>query len=147
MDVSEVLSAAVRKEQAAVELYQKAGAQSEEPAVRELLSDLVAEERRHRALLEGLDPGTVGRFQPAERTDMKIAEYLRDVPSAPTDDLQQTLTWAMKREQEARDFYARMAEAVEPEDVRELFTRLSTMENGHKARLEELYEGMFLREG
>lgn len=147
MDVQEVLDAAIRKEQAACELYSRTAAESPAPGARALLSELAEQERQHREALESLDPASLGAFEPDLRQDLKIAEYLEDRPLDPDAGLQDIVIYAMHREEEARDFYRRMADSAPGEELRELFGKLAAMERGHKGRLEEFYEQRLMGDG
>jgi hypothetical protein len=107
---------------------------------------MAAEEQKHMGLLMGIDPGDLGAFEPEERESLGLAEFLQPRPVSPDARLQEVLVYAMHREQEACAFYARMAERVHDRDLRDLLDKLATMEAGHKARLEEMYESAFLGE-
>ena len=50
---------------------------------------------------------------------------------------------AIQREQEARDFYAEMADMVEDSALKNLFAHLIEQEEKHKQLLEDEYEKMF----
>ena len=53
---------------------------------------------------------------------------------------------AMKREQKAYEFYARMLKVVTNEDVRILFEELAAEELEHKAKIETEYDDVVYRE-
>lgn len=146
MDVKDVLDAAIAKEVGACELYTVTAEATDDPALRALLSDMAAQENHHRELLQGIEPEQCGVFQPEPRQGLKLAEYLEERPLSPDASLQDVMLYAMHREEEAREFYALMADAVGDEQVAQLFRSLATMEHSHKAKLEEQYEDMFLRE-
>lgn len=146
MDVKGAIQMAVDKEQAAFDLYSGLAGMTDVPATRSLLEELAEEERSHRKLLSELDPARIAEFEPEDREDMQITEFLKDVAAPPRGNFQETLIYAMEREQEARDFYGRMAGRAGAPRLHELFEKLATMENTHKARLEELYEDIFMRE-
>jgi rubrerythrin len=146
MDARDILNAAIDDECAAYELYASTASRTDEPAARELLLELAEEEKRHRELLEEVQPALADAFQPESRPDMKLSDHLQERPLSEDSDLQDVVIYAMHREQQARDFYARMSLAMPDRDLSRLFHNLSVMENAHKARLEEFYEQAFLRE-
>jgi rubrerythrin len=146
MDVEEALGVAIEKEIAAYQLYARTAERADDPALKSLLAEMAGQEDRHRELLQGIDPAQCGAFQPEERRDLKMAEYLEKRPLRADAGIQDVVLYAMHREQEAREFYAQMAESVADSEVAGLFRQLSSMENSHKARLEELYEAMFMRD-
>jgi len=146
MDVRDVLNAAIDDECAAYELYASTAGRAGNPAVRSLLLALADEERGHRELLESLDADRIQAFTPEARQDLKVADQLSEKAIREDSDLQDVMIYAMHKEQEAREFYARMSLALPDAELSGLFHKLSVMENTHKARLEELYEEVFLRE-
>jgi len=146
MDKSEVLSLAIEREIAAQQIYETAADRIQEPAGKVLLTELAGQEAEHRAMLESVPPDQAEQFQPDETQDRQIGEYLEPTPLAPDSSLQDVLIYAIKREDDARHFYQTMAKMVEGGDLRELLQKLATMETSHKARLEEFYEDVFLKE-
>ncbi|MHC4591828.1 MAG: ferritin family protein [Planctomycetota bacterium] len=146
MDVKEVLDVAIAKETGACELYTATAEATDNPALKALLSDMAAQEDHHRELLQGIEPEQCGAFRPEPRQDLKLTEYLEERPLSLEASLQDVMLYAMHREEEAREFYASMADAVTDEQIAELFRSLATMEHAHKAKLEEQYEDIFLRE-
>jgi rubrerythrin len=57
--------------------------------------------------------------------------------------LEEAWRLAIEREQEARDFYAEMAEMIEDSALKNLFAFLIKQEENHKQLLEEEYEKLF----
>lgn len=147
MEPQQILSLAIEKEAEACALYADAAALAEDPGARKLLSELAAEEVRHKELLEGLPADKVREFRPPRAHDMMIAQYLEGKPLAPDSRLQDAMVFAMKREEQSRRFYEAMAPAVQSGELADLLFKLAAMEAAHKARLEALYEDVFLREG
>jgi rubrerythrin len=58
--------------------------------------------------------------------------------------LEEAWQLAIQREQEARDFYADMADMVDDVALKNLFAHLIEQEERHKRLLEEEYDKMFL---
>ncbi len=146
MDIGEIIAQAVAKEQEAYALYSEVAANATDPAVRSLLLDLAAEERMHEQALEKLNFTQAAGSNPNADRDLGLTGYLREVAVPSTDDLQNTLVYAMGRELEAYQLYSKLAEASDSENVRDVLLRLARMERAHKGRLENLYEEMFMRE-
>ena len=146
MELEELIATAAAKETAAHDLYARTAEASDDPAVKALLTELARDEARHREMLEGLEAGRLGTFAPETPRDLGIAEYMEERHLSPEAGLQEVMIYAMQREQEARDFYAGIAAAGGEPAAAALFGKLAAMEAGHKARLEELYEAMFLRD-
>ncbi len=57
--------------------------------------------------------------------------------------LEEAWRLAIQREQEARDFYAEMADMVEDSALKSLFAHLIEQEENHKQLLEDEYDKMF----
>lgn len=57
--------------------------------------------------------------------------------------LEEAWRLAIQREQEARDFYAEMADMVEDSALKNLFAHLIEQEANHKRLLEDEYDKMF----
>ena len=57
--------------------------------------------------------------------------------------LEEAWRLAIQREQEARDFYAEMADMVEDSALKNLFAHLIEQEENHKQLLEDEYDKMF----
>ena len=57
--------------------------------------------------------------------------------------LEEAWRLAIQREQEARDFYAKMADMVEDSALKNLFAHLIEQEENHKRILEDEYDKMF----
>lgn len=146
MDARAVLGMAIAREIEAHDLYADVARQSDNPAVRELLSQLAEQEARHRELLEGVEPERLARFASDEGEDRRVAEHLAPAQLSPEAGAQQALIYAMQKEQEARRFYTRLALGIPDERLARLFHELALMEGEHKAKLEDLYEEHFLRE-
>ena len=146
MDKSEILSLAIEKEIQAQQLYETAAYRMQDPAGKTLLAELAVEEAKHRKMLEALPPDQAEQFDSDETQDRQIGEYLAPTPLSPDASLQDVLIYAIKREGEARHFYETMAKSVDSADLQKLLRKLAAMETSHKARLEEFYEDVFLKE-
>ncbi len=57
------------------------------------------------------------------------------------DSLEQILDFAIRKEEEAAQFYTDLAGKVDKQHVKDLFEQFALEEKGHKARLEKVREG------
>ena len=146
MNAAKALDKAIRKEIEAHTLYTSVARKMDDPAARGLLTELAEEEVRHRVMLEDLPKDQAASFKPPQGRSRSVASYLTSRPLRQDSNLQQVLVYAMKREDEARAFYQTMARAAANGDLRVFLEKLSAMEDSHKARLEILYEDVFLQE-
>jgi rubrerythrin len=75
-----------------------------------------------------------------EVPDLKISEYLEDIPYSRDMDYQDILRYAMKSEEKSRNFYLRSAERCGDPDLKKLFQMLAQEEAKHKLKFEKIYE-------
>ena len=75
-----------------------------------------------------------------------ISEHLTTSDKLEGTSLQGTLVTAMKREQQAVEFYSRMMSVLRDEEAKHLCESLVHEELKHKYRLEVLYDNLFYRE-
>ena len=146
MDKQEILNLAIQKEIEAYELYTAAAEKTDNPGAEKLLNGLADQEQYHRRLLEGLPPEQAAEFEPPKERDRHISEHLESRPLGPDSSLQDVIIHAMEREEAARKFYQHIADNVEDPELHSVLEKLATMENAHKARLEDFYEEVFLQE-
>ena len=138
--LDELLTTAIAREVEANAFYRQVAERSANPDVRSAFSELAAEELGHKNLLEGArrDPNLIKRFS-APAADYKVAEATAlptlSIDMKPAD----AIALAMKKEQQAVEFYLDLAaRASDPELVKSL-TALANMEKGHKTRLEDVF--------
>jgi len=79
-------------------------------------------------------------------TDLKIADYLVDIPPSEDMDYQQALTLAMHREQASVNLYKMLASLAPNDEVQDIFFALVEEEAHHKVRLEDEYDENILRD-
>lgn len=141
-ELSEVLDTAIYKEIASQAVYEAAQQQTDDPAARELLKELASQEVGHAEKLKRLkERGAVEKFWHRDKiADLKISDYLTGGDTLEGAGLQDTLIFAMKREEESVAFYRKMMGAVRQEEARQLCDGLANEELGHKKRLEVLYD-------
>lgn len=108
------------------------------------------QEQGHRNRLESLLKGKV--FQVLSKTqqkkviDLKITDYLIEVPLVSDSDLQDILIVAGKREKASHGLYTALAQVSEDAETVKLFGFLANEELGHKNRVETLYEQIVLKD-
>ena len=67
---------------------------------------MAEEEERHREMLAGLDPQDLSDIRLERTEDLRIGDYLVDLPFHPDITYQDALILAMKKEEKAHAFYA-----------------------------------------
>jgi len=148
-ELTELLDSAIYKEIAAQATYEAAERQSQDPAVKKLLQELAKEEQGHAQRLKKLkEEGPTKREGDKEQVpNLKLSEYLTGGDRLEGAGLQETLIFAMKREQQAVEFYSRMMSLMREETAKNLCADLTQEELRHKLRLEKLYDDLFYGEG
>lgn len=139
MDYKQILEMAIDNEVEAYEFYSAVGTKVTEPFVKQLFTELAAEEADHKRILEAFLKKPEKPLHFKQSQDYKVAENI-DKPALnmtmkPVD----ALALAVKREEEAMDLYNLFAKASETEEQKAVFLELAKMEQGHKTRLEDLY--------
>ena len=74
--------------------------------------------------------------------DLRIADYLVDVPASPGLDYRSALVLAMKKEKAAFKLYSDLAAGADDENVRATFLALAQEEARHKLRFELEYDDL-----
>lgn len=136
-----IVSMAIQNEIEAYEFYAAAAEKVEDASLKSIFKDLAGEEKKHRSLLQGLlSHAKPMRFD--ETRDYKIAETVDKPKLSITMKPVDAIALAMKNEEEAMQMYADLAERSQDGDQKEMFEGLSRMEQGHKAKLEDMYTNM-----
>ena len=142
----DILQFAIEREEDAYNFYNEWAEKVKNPAIGKMLIDLSKQELGHKNRLENLK--IKGSLIPSNNkiTDMKIAEYLVDIPASEDMDYQQALTLAMHREQASVNLYKTLAKVAPNDEIQDIFLTLVEEEVNHKARLEDEYDENILRD-
>jgi len=139
MEIEQLLSTAIEREIEAYEFYQNVYERVDDVTVKEVFEQLAEEEQGHREMLEQFkhDPTKMMKIQPPP--DYKVAEATElpklSIDMKPAD----AIALAMKKEQQAVEFYRALGESASDESVKKIFESLTNMELGHKHRLENVF--------
>lgn len=144
-ELAELLDTAIYKEIASQSTYIAAQVRTEDPGAKALLKELAAEESGHSQRLKKLkEKGLDKRNWYQEKVpNLMISEYLTGGDTLEGAGLQETLIFAMKREQQSIEFYSKMTSVVRDETTKHLCASLVHEELRHKLRLEVLYDDLF----
>jgi rubrerythrin len=138
--IKDILSMAVTREIEAYAFYKQVSEKVSDKEVKKMFKELSEEELGHRDFLEKLknDPSMMKKIEPP-RTDYKVAEATElptfSIDMKPAD----AVALAMKKEQQAVEFYRSMAEFSGDSEIKEKFNNLASMELNHKHRLENIF--------
>ncbi len=146
--LKEIMEMAIQYETDASEFYATAADIAKDPAAKTLLKEFASIELKHKEKLESfnLDDVAHEHHTVPETHDLHISDYLEDKEISPGSTAQDIMIHAMKREQKAYEFYARMIKSVTSEDIRGLFEELAAEELEHKAKIETEYDDVVYKE-
>ncbi|HOY30555.1 MAG TPA: ferritin family protein [Bacteroidales bacterium] len=135
----QILSQAILNEIEAYEFYKSAAEKSANASLKEIFSELAEEENKHKIMLEAFLNSNVTVLNFHTTADYKVSESVELPKLTPDMSFTDGLALAMKKEEEAMVMYQKFADASSSEEQKHAFIQLAKMEQGHKARLEELY--------
>ncbi len=147
-ELDQLFDAAIYKEVASQAFYSAGQRQTPDRGAQALMAELAAEEQKHAERLKGLRGRKVPRNDRRREqiADLRISSYLSGGDSLAGAGLQDTLTFAIKREQESVEFYSNMASIFSEPPAKRLCERMVHEELKHKLRLETLYDELFYQE-
>ena len=140
----DILDFAIGEEQAAYEFYTRLASQAAAPDMRVTFEDFANEEMKHKVRLEAIKLGGTLRPAQGQVMDLKLADYLVDVPATPRLDYRSALVLAMKKEKAAFKLYSDLAASASDENVQATFLALAQEEARHKLRFELEYDDLLV---
>jgi rubrerythrin len=142
--IDDVLDFAIRREEAAAQLYESMAQKVERPEMRAALLDFAEEEKRHKQRLLKIKEGELPAVSEAQIADLKIAEYV-EIPDVNAKmDYPDALRFAMNSEKAAFRLYSDLA-AISGPKIAAVFRSLAQEEAKHKLRFEVEYDDNVLR--
>lgn len=142
--VNDVVSFAIEKEEKAMEFYRKCADRAQNPGIKTFFEEMIEEERGHRNMLRDLDSLNLDGIKLPKVEDLKISDYLVDIPFKEDLSYQEALILAMKKEEKAHDFYSAWKTKCMSDKAAKLFQILENEEAKHKRKLETLYDDEIL---
>jgi len=140
-EYKKIINDAIKNETEAAEFYTGVFEKVKDEGLKVIFKELADEEKKHKALLKNfLSDSRSLSFD--EKADYKVSETVEaprlTVDMKPVD----AIALAMKREEEAMNMYKELAKCSSDAGQKKVFNALSKMEQGHKARLEDIYTNM-----
>ena len=147
-ELAEVLDTAIYKEIASQAFYIAGQGKTQDLSARALMKELAEEELKHSQWLKDLKEKGMGKrgWHPEKVPNLMISEYLTSGGMLEGAGLQDVLVFAMKREQQAIEFYSKMTGVMRDKRAKRLCERLVHEELKHKLRLETFYDDFFYGE-
>jgi len=148
-ELTELLDTAIYKEIVSQAFYIAGQSRTQDPGAKALMKELAEEELKHSQWLKNLKEKGLekGGWHQEKVPNLMISEYLVGGDKLEGAGLQDTLVFAMKREQQAVEFYSKMMGVMRDETAKHLCERLVHEELKHKLRLEMFYDALFYGEG
>ena len=137
-ELTELLDEAMYKEIASQAFYIAGQSKTQDPAAKVLMKELAEGELKHLQWLKNLKERGLGKraWHQEKVPNLMISEYLTGGETLEGAGLQDTLIFAIKREQQAVEFYSKMMGIMRDETAKRLCERLVHEELKHKLRLE-----------
>ena len=147
-ELTELLDTAMYREIVSQAIYEAGQKKTKNPAAIALMKELAAEEVKHAELIkEFKEKKTDKHIYHSEMVpDLMISEYITGGDVLEGSGLQDTLIFAIKREQQAVEFYSKMMSILRYDIAKRLCERLVHEELKHKLRLETFYDDLFYQE-
>jgi rubrerythrin len=142
------LEKAIEMEDRRFEVYKKAYLSSKNRLAKDLLRDLALDELRHKYILErAFFEETVLLHESGSREgpSMKLSFLFEEKTLKDRSSEQEVMLYAIHDKKRAVDFYKHMASECAGAPMEEMYRRLAEDEEGHLARLEEMYERSYLK--
>jgi rubrerythrin len=144
--VEALLDFAIEKEQEANKFYLDLASKMEREHMKKVFTGFAAEEAKHKEKIAAVKDGKQLMAVEQKVTDLKIGDYLVDVPASPDMQYQDALILAMKKEKASFRLYTDLAATTEDGNLQSLMHGLAQEEAKHKLRLEMEYDEFFLTE-
>ena len=139
VNIDTILDSAVEREKESHAFYSNVACQSNDKNVKETFKQLAVDELGHMDFLKKCKKDkNLLRNLPVPQ-DYKVAEATEGPVLSTNMKPQEAIALAMKKEQEAAEFYSKLAACAIDSTYRETFKGLANMELGHKTHLETIF--------
>lgn len=140
-NLSALIDTAIKREEEAYRFYKEIQGRSEDPAVKETLQWIAAEEQNHKAFLLKYREGELGTgpLRMSEVVFYRIAEHQKEPDASGSLSRAEVFLVGAHREARSHAFYRELAEEHPAGSVKEMFLRMANEELKHKEKLEYLY--------
>jgi len=147
-ELTQLLDTAIYKEIASQAFYIAGQDKTQDLGAKALMKELAQEELRHSEWLKRLKEKGLEKlsWHQDKVSNLMISEYLTGGDTLEGAGLQDTLVFAMKREQQAIEFYSSLMSVMRDEAAKRLCEKLVHEELKHKLRLEAFYDDQFYGE-
>ncbi len=143
------LEKAIEMEMKSYQAYKEAYLKILDPRIKGLVKNLALEELDHKHILEKAyfqEAVVLHQEDMPETPSMQLSLMLQERPLGEDADDQEVMTHAIHDKKRLVDFYQNMMTQCAGAPMEELFKKLTKEEKNHLARLEELYEDVYLKD-
>jgi rubrerythrin len=138
--IEDILEFALEKEDASFRLYKSAAKMSVNPSARKLFEEMAKQEEEHIRFIKQLNKEKIAVYKLKKVPDLKISEYLIDIPYREDMTYQEILVYSMKGEEKSCRLYAEAETMTDDPELKKLFLMLASEEKKHKYILESIYD-------
>lgn len=142
--IEDILEFALEKEDAAYRLYKSAAKMSANAPAKKLFEEMAEQEAAHKRFIQQLDKEKIARYTFKSIPDLKISEYLVDIPYREDMTYQEILVYSMKSEERSCRLYSEAETLTDDPELKKLFLMLANEERKHKLYLESIYDDKVL---
>ncbi len=140
-NLSALIDTAINREEEAYRFYMDIHGKIQDPAVKETLEWIAAEEQHHKAFLIKYRAGEFGpgQLRVSEVVFYRIAEHQKEPDHSTAMSRAEVFLVGAHREARSYAFYRELAEEHPPGDAKDMLYRMANEELKHKEKLEYLY--------
>jgi rubrerythrin len=140
-NLSVLIDTAIEREEEAYRFYKQIQGHTQDPAVKETLEWIAAEEQNHKAFLVKYREGEYGPgpLRISEVVFYRIAEHQQEPDPSGSLSRAEVFLVGAHREARSHSFYRQLAQEHPAGSVKEMLLRMANEELKHKEKLEYLY--------
>jgi rubrerythrin len=138
--IEDILEFALEKEDAAYRLYKSAAKMSVNASAKKLFEEMAEQEAAHKRFIQQLDKEKIAQYTFKNIPNLKISEYLVDIPYREDMTYQEILVYSMKSEERSCRLYSEAETLTDDPELKKLFLMLANEERKHKLYLESIYD-------
>ena len=139
--IADIIDMAIQREEEAYEFYMDIHHKVQEVNVKDTVSFIAKEEKKHKAFFVGYREGNYGSdgLKMADVVEYKIAEYLEEPEVQDDMSSQDVYLVASHRESRSHQFYTELAGMHSEGDTKTMLLKMANEELKHKEKMEYLY--------
>jgi len=138
-EFKKIMLNAIDKEVESYTFYQSVSERVNDAALKTIFGELAEQETYHRKTLQEYLIGGKTQLKFDEAKDYHLSDTIESPALSTEMKPLDGLKLAIKKEQEAKEMYEKLAAASADPEQKKIFDELAKMELGHKARLEDIY--------